>query len=97
MEYRVAAPLDLEPQMKTQKIGTPIPPSKPKACLTQSQYLGTFSKEIILKLEENVSNDTHPDMLYAIARSYDQKSVEQIKGTTARERFLTAKNSSHWH
>ncbi len=83
--------------MKTQKnLGTlpAIHKSKPEACLIQSQSVGRFSEEIILKLEENVSNDTHPDMLYAIARSYDKKPVEQIKGTTARERFLTAKNSS---
>jgi hypothetical protein len=83
--------------MRTQYIETPIPQSKPRACPTQSQDVATFSEKIILKLEENVSNDTHPDMLYAIARSYDQKSVEQIEGTTARERFLIAKNNSHQH
>ncbi len=56
--------------------------------------MDTFSEERILKHEENVSNDTHPDMLYAIARTSDKKYVEQIKGTTAMERFLRAKNSS---
>jgi len=58
----------LEPTNRKHKknLGTfpASPKSKPEACLIQSQSVGTFSEEIILKLEENVSNDTHPDMLY---------------------------------
>ncbi|MDM8560836.1 hypothetical protein [Candidatus Parabeggiatoa sp. HSG14] len=77
--------------METQNIETSgIPQSKPEAYITP-----IYNVSHLVNLEKNASNDTHPDMLYAIARSYDQKSIEQIKGTTARERFLTAKNNSH--
>jgi hypothetical protein len=78
--------------MKAQNIETPIiPQSKPRACITPIYNASkAFSDVNLINFEKNANNDTHLDMLYAIARSYDQKSVEQIKGTTARERFLAA-------
>jgi len=51
-------------------------------------------KSTISFATSNYDIGTHPDMIYAITKTSGQKSMEQKKDTTAKERFLMAKKSS---
>jgi hypothetical protein len=59
-----------------------------------TQPVKTITKPITVESEDHPQTNTHPDMLYGLAITYGQPSVAPVKGSSAHDRFLQAKQLS---